>query len=111
MTRLQFVVNTTLPAASLLSRPEVFSKPITGLTGFLHAEWLEQVSPGDAIVRISRQDAQEPLRRCSMRQILESPSCGYAAEAWMRFRSLPNLRLSGTPIPEHASFAWSLLPR
>ncbi|CAE7773448.1 unnamed protein product [Symbiodinium necroappetens] len=75
MTRLQFVVNTPLEASSLLTRPEAFSQPIVRVSGFVRAEWLEQVGPGDAIVRISQEDGQQPLRACSMRRILESPSC------------------------------------
>ena len=42
MTRLQFVVNTRLPASTLLSRPEVFSKPITGITGLVQEGFKEQ---------------------------------------------------------------------
>ncbi|CAE7726525.1 unnamed protein product [Symbiodinium sp. CCMP2456] len=75
MTRLQFVVNTPLEASSLLTRPEAFSQPVVRVSGFVRAEWLEQVGPGDAIVRISQEDGQQPLRACSMRRILESPSC------------------------------------
>ena len=54
---------------------EAFSQPFVGVSGFVRAEWLEQVGPGDAIVRISQEDGQQPLRACSMRRILESPSC------------------------------------
>ena len=75
MTRLQFVVDTTLPASSLLIRPEVSMQSITDVTGLLAAEWQEQLSPGDAIVRVSRREHEAgSLRLNSMRQILESPS-------------------------------------
>ena len=75
MTRLQFVVDTTLPASSLLIRPEVSMQSITDVTGLLAAEWQEQLSPGDAIVRVNRREQEAgSLRLNSMRQILESPS-------------------------------------
>ena len=75
MTRLQFVVDTGLPASSLLIRPEVSMQSITQVTGLLAVEWQEQVSPGDAIVRVSGKEHEaDSLRLYSMRQILESPS-------------------------------------
>ena len=72
-----YLVFTELVEVSVLSgcAKEAFSQPIVRVSGFVRAEWLEQVGPGDAIVRISQEDGQQPLRACSMRRILESPSC------------------------------------
>ena len=74
MTRLKFVVDTPLPANKLMIRPEVSSRSMSDITGFLQAQYRYQVNPGDAVIELEEKDTESTLRGYAMRQILESPS-------------------------------------
>ena len=71
MTRLQFVVSSELPPELLLLRPEIASRTTSGVSGLLHARYVQQLNPGDAVVQLGLGSAD---LRHNLRKILESPS-------------------------------------
>ena len=81
MTRLKFVVSTSLAANDLMIRPEVSNRSMSEITGLLHTEYKYQINPGDAIVELTDDEKDsETLRGYAMREILESPSVSQAID-------------------------------
>ena len=114
MTRLKFVVPTELPANELLIRPEVSSRSMQEITGFLQAEYKQMLNPGDAVIELS-DDADSSLRGYAMRRILESPSVQQGQEAdseqaaaeWNRYLARMIVRKD---VPETGMAAMVVLP-
>lgn len=118
MTRLKFVVPTTLPANSLMIRPEVSSRSMSEITGLLHTQYKYQINPGDAVVEVADDEKEASLRGYAMRQVLESPSvshgaAGYAAdeeEAERDWNSYMARMIVRQDVPEPGMAAMVVLP-